>query len=82
VPAATLSPLPSLSPPLQALCISVLEEQLYVPSHQELVGEAMYPPYLVLATSALGLAAAHKLMVRGRLLLLDCSLQPEVEQAV
>lgn len=37
-----------------------------MPSHQELVGEAMYPSYLVLATSALGLAAAHKLMVSSR----------------
>ncbi len=63
MPALTSSTAPP--PRSQALCISVLEEQLYLPSHQEAEGEAMYPPYLVIATSALGLAAARKLLVGG-----------------
>jgi hypothetical protein len=64
-------PAPCPRRPSQALAISLLEEQLYVPSHQDLAGEPMYPGYLVIATSALGAAAARKLMVRRRCWIVD-----------
>jgi len=52
---------------LQASLICVLEEKLYAPSHADFAGEVMYPGYLVLATSAAGIAAARQLFAAGHL---------------
>jgi hypothetical protein len=51
---------------MQASLLCVLEEKLFAPSHDDLAGEVMYPSWLVLATSAAGLAAAHWLRTAGR----------------
>lgn len=51
--------LASLCCALQASLLCVLEEKLYAPSHAELAGEVMYPAWLIVATSAAGLATCH-----------------------
>ncbi|GLC46128.1 hypothetical protein PLESTB_001193000 [Pleodorina starrii] len=52
---------------MQAVLVCVMEERLYAAGHEDGAPETMYPGYLVLATSLVGLAAARLLTGRGRL---------------
>ncbi|KAG2447194.1 hypothetical protein HYH02_007936 [Chlamydomonas schloesseri] len=51
----------------QAVLISLMEEKLYAAGHEEGAPEPMYPGWLVLSTSLVGLAAARLLTGQGRL---------------
>jgi len=52
---------------LQASLVCVCEEALFVGSQSDGPAGSMYPGYLVLTTSALGLLAAHRLARRGHI---------------
>jgi hypothetical protein len=54
-------------PPLQASLVAVLEERLFTPAHLDggASPEVMYPGWLVLATSCLGILAARRLASWG-----------------
>ncbi|KAF5835484.1 hypothetical protein DUNSADRAFT_7324 [Dunaliella salina] len=49
----------------QAGLIAFLEEQLFMPSQAEFPGETMYPSWLVLTTTAVGVVAARRLAAVG-----------------
>ncbi|KXZ48748.1 hypothetical protein GPECTOR_25g332 [Gonium pectorale] len=51
----------------QAVMLCIMEDRLYTAGHEDGAPEPLYPGYLVLATSVLGLAAARLLTARGRL---------------
>ncbi|KAG2493679.1 hypothetical protein HYH03_008193 [Edaphochlamys debaryana] len=51
----------------QAVLVCLIEEKLFAAGHEDGAPEPMYPGWLILATSMLGLAAARILTGRGRL---------------
>uniref|UniRef100_A0A7S3R236 Uncharacterized protein n=1 Tax=Dunaliella tertiolecta TaxID=3047 RepID=A0A7S3R236_DUNTE len=52
---------------LQAGLVAFLEEQLFMPSQAEFPGETMYPSWLVLTTTAVGIMAARRLTAAGHI---------------